>query len=114
MDKTQLITIAISALFGAVAKSFVEWIVSIIKTTGTVSAVTAKIKIVFSKTNRAVIFDMLSLIFYVVVLINFALDKAAPTRLDILIVIGAVLASILMIFVLFVDISKARNANKKP
>ena len=114
MDKTQLITIAISALFGAVAKSLVSWIVSIIKTTKIVSAVTAKIKIVFSKTNRAVIFDIIALLFYVAVLINFALDKTAPTRLEILIAIGAILACLIMVITLSIDTFKAISANKNP
>jgi len=78
IDKTQLITIAISALFGAVAKSLVDWLASIIKTTHTVSAVTAKIKIIFSKSNRAVMFDMLSLLIYVGVLVNYV--RQCPHR----------------------------------
>jgi hypothetical protein len=112
MDKTQLITIAISALFGAVAKSLVDWLASIIKTTHTVSAVTAKIKIIFSKSNRAVMFDMLSLLIYVGVLVNFYLSEGSPTRLEILLIVGASLAVIFMLLVLFWDISKAVNERK--
>ncbi len=94
-------------------KSIVSWVVSIIKTTATVRAVVAKLKIAFSKTNRAVMFDILSLLFYVAVLVNFALDKAAPTRLDILIAIGAVLACLVMIVVLSVDVFKATRVIKE-
>lgn len=112
MDKTQLITIAISALAGAVAKSLVAWIVSIIKTTKIVKTVTAKIKILFSITNRAVIIDILSLAFYVIVLVNFAFDKAPPTKLDVLIAIGSVLACIFMGIALIIDVAKAIVASK--
>ena len=113
MDKTQLITIAISALAGAIAKPLVEWSISLIKTTETVKAITAIVKIVFSKTNRAVIFDTILLLFYVAVLVNFALDKAAPTKLDILIAIGAAFACLVMVVSLLINVVKAINANKK-
>lgn len=112
MDKTQLITIAISALFGAVAKSLVDWIVSIVKTTETASAVTAKIKIVFSKTNRAVLIDILSILFYSGVLVNFYLNEGSPTRLEILLIIGASLAVIFMLFMLSWHVSEAIHARK--
>ena len=110
MDKTQLITIAIAALAGAVAKALVDWIVSIIKTTETVIAVTAKIKIIFSKTNRKVLTDILSLLFYAAVLVNFAISESAPTRLEILLIIGASLALIFMLFMLSWHISEASRA----
>lgn len=112
MDKTQLIMMAISALFGAVAKSLVAWFMSIIKTTKIVRAVTAKAKIAFSKSNRPVIFDLFGIAFYVAVLVNFALDKSEPTRFDILIAIGAAVACLIMAIVLLVDISKAIHATK--
>ncbi len=115
MDKTQLITIAIAALAGAVAKELVGWIVSIIKTTELVSAVAAKIKIIFSKNNRKVFTDVLSLLFYAAVLVNFAISESAPTRLEILLIIGASLALIFMLFMLSWHISEASRArNTKP
>ena len=114
MGKTQLITIVVSALVGAIAKPFVEWLISVIKTTEIVKAINAIAKKVFSKTNRVVIFDLLSLSFYVAVLVNFALDKASPTKLDILIAIGASLACLVMSVSLFVHIVRAINVNKKP
>ena len=107
MDKTQLITIAISALFGAVAKSLIDWIASIIKTTEVASAATAKIKIVFSKTNLAILFDILSILVYSSVLLNFYLSTGVPSRLEILIIVGASLALIFLVFVLSWHVSEA-------
>ena len=112
MDKTQLITITISALFGAVSKSLVDWIVSVIKTTETVSAVAAKLKIVFSKTNRAVMFDILLILFYVGVVINFSLGATPITRLEVLLIIGAVLAIFFIFLSLIWNIHKAINERK--
>ena len=57
MDKTQLITIAISTLERAVEKSLVARTVSIVKTTKMVKAITTKIKIVSSKANRKIFFS---------------------------------------------------------
>ena len=107
MDKTQLITIVIAAIAGAVAKALVEWIVSIIKTAETVVAVSAKIKTIFSKANREVLTDFLSLLFYAAVLVNFAIRESAPTRFEILLIIGASLAFIIMLFMLFWHVSEA-------
>jgi hypothetical protein len=112
MDKTQLITIAISALFGAVTKSLVDWIASIIKTTKTASAVTARIKIVFSKANRAIMFDTFLLIFYVGVLIYFSSGETPITRLEVLLMIGAVLAIIFIFLSLTWKIYIAVNERK--
>lgn len=113
MDKTQLITIIVSALAGAIAKPLVEWMVSVIKATELVKTILAIVKKAFSKANRGVIFDLVSLLFYVAVLVNFALDKASPTKLDILIAIGASLACLVMAISLFINIVKAINLNKK-
>lgn len=107
MDKTQLITIAIAALAGAVAKALVDWIVSIIKTTETVIAVTAKIKIILSKANRKVLTDILAVPFYAAVLVNFAISETTPTRLEILLIIGASLVLIFMLLTLSWHISQA-------
>lgn len=115
MDKTQLITIAIAALAGAVAKALVDWVVSIIRTTEAVIAVTAKIKIIFSKTNRKILTEILSSLFYAAVLVNFAISESAPTRLEILLIIGASLALIFMLFMLSWHISEASSGrNNKP
>lgn len=109
----ELVMLAIGAVFGALATPLVNWIISIIKSTETVKFVTEKSEVIFSKHNRAVIYDILSILFYVAVLINFSLDKSTPTKLDILIAIGAVFACLVMFFSLLIDISKAANANKK-
>lgn len=114
MEKTQLITIAIAALAGAVAKAIVDWIVSIIKTTATVSAVTAKIKIVFSKKNRKVLTDIVVILFYGSILVNLTIKEATPTRLEILLIIWSVLAIVFMLFMLswhIVEASRSQNEN---
>jgi len=113
MDKTQLITIALSALASAITKPLVEWLISVIKTTKTVKTIAAILKIAFSKTNRAVIFDTIILLFYVAVLVSFALEKAAPTKLEILIAIGAAFACLVMGVSLLIKVVKAVNTNKK-
>ncbi len=113
MDKTQLITIIVSALAGAIAKPLIEWLISVVKTTEIAKAITAIAKKAFSKNNRVVIFDLLSLSFYVVVLVSFALDEASPTKLDILIAIGASLACLVMSVSLVFHIIMAINVNKK-
>lgn len=97
MDKIQLTTIAIAALAGAVAKAIVDWIVSIIKTTKTVITVTDKIKAIFSKNNRKVLWDIVVIMFYVSVLINFASKDTSPSRLEILIIVGASFAILFMV-----------------
>lgn len=113
MDKTQLVTIAVTALISVTAKEVVTWLVALLKNTAAAKTITAKIKAMFTEANRAVFFDILVLLFYVVVLVNFALDKAAPTKLDILIAIGAVLACVFMSIALFIDIFKASHASNK-
>jgi len=113
MDKTQIITVIVSAITGAIAKPFIEWLISIIKTAEIVKTISAVVKMAFSKTNRAVIFDLASLTFYVAVLVSFARDKSSPTKLDILITIGASLACVIMAVSLFVHIVLAIKANKK-
>ncbi len=112
MDKIQLITIAISTVFGMVLKSIISWIVSIIKTTETVKAITAKLKIVFSKTNRAIMFKVLILLFYVGVLVNFSISESTPTRFEILLIIGAAFTIIFVALFLIWDISVAVNERK--
>lgn len=114
MDKTQLITIAISALFGAVAKSFVAWIVSIIKTTKMVKAVTAKIKIVFSKTNRKVMFSAFTLIFYTLLLAYFVNLPGTATRLSVLAIVVLVLFILFQAIGLLWHISIAIGGKNKP
>lgn len=114
MDKAQLITIIVSALAGAMAKPLVDWLISLVKSTELMKTLAAISRKAFSKNNRAVIFDLFTLSFYVIVLVNFAIDKAAPTKLDILIAIGSSLACLITAASLFISISKAINANKTP
>jgi hypothetical protein len=99
MDKTQLITIAISALAGAVAKSLVAWIVSIVKTTRMVKAITARIKIVSSKANRKIFFSALSVISYALLLAYFVTTPTPATRLAVLAIV------VLVLFIMFETIS---------
>jgi hypothetical protein len=107
MDKTQLITIAISALAGAVAKSLVDWLVSIIKTTNTVKTVAAKIRAAFSKRNRLVMGDVILLIFYASILASLVLNETPPTRLEILVMVGAAIAVLFTVFNLYWHVSEA-------
>lgn len=109
----QLVTIAVTALITIIAKDLWRWTVALVKNTAAAKTIAAIVKTAFNKTNRAVIFDILALLFYVVILINFALDKAAPSKFDILIAIGAVLACIIMAISLLVHIFVAINASKK-
>lgn len=113
MDKTQLVTIIITAIVSVTAKEVIIWLVGLLKNTQSAKNIKVLISFAFNKTNRAVIYDLLALSFYATILVNFAIDKTSPNRLDILIAIGAVLASILMIIFLFLDVLKAISANKK-
>jgi len=114
MDKTQLLTIVITALVSVLGKELITWLVGLVKGTAAVSSARAKLKAIFSKANRAVMIDVLSILFYVGVLVNFALGESAPTRLEVLLIIGAVIALIVMAIALLIDIAKivhARNSS---
>lgn len=113
MDKTQLLTIVITAVVSVIAKEFITWLVTIVKDASAIRTAGAKLRVVFSKPNRAVMMDVFAIVFYISVLVNFGRGDSSPTRLEILIVIGAVLALIFMGIALIVDIVKAMDAHKK-
>ncbi len=113
MDKIQFLTIVITAAISVIAKELVTWLVTIIKDASAIKSAGAKLRVVFSKSNRVVMMDAFVIVFYISVLVNFGRGDSPPTRLEILIVIGAVLALIFMAIALVVDIVKAMGAHKK-
>ena len=113
MEKTELIKLAVAAIFGAVAKELVSLIFSSIKNTAVVTSTFAAIKVIFSPANRKVIWDIVVLGFYVSILYNFARSETPAKNMDILIAMAAFLACIFMVIVLIVDIYKAQQAASK-
>src|SRR5438128_196230 len=113
MDKTQLITIAVTAVVSVIAKEVVVWLVGLVKTLSVIGTIKARFKAAFSKNNRAIMKDALALAFYVVLLVYFVRDDSPPTRLVILLMIGIVFAILVMLVSLLWDIGKAQVAREE-
>ena len=112
MDKAQLITIVITAVVSVVAKEVIIWLVSLFKGNSAAKTFAAKLRALFTKSNLEIAGSLLALIFYIGVLINFALAEAPPTRLEILLIIGAVFAILFVGLNLLFEIAKAQANNK--
>lgn len=112
MDKQQIVTIVVTALITVIAKEVFMWATSLVKSTVAASTITAKLKAIFTKTNRSIMFKVLVLLFYVGVLINFSLSESTPTRFEILLIIGSSFAIIFVSLFLIWDISVDINARK--
>ena len=110
MDKTQLITILVTAVITAIAKEVVVWLVGIVKSLSMIKTIKAKLKAIFNKTNRAIIWDVFTIMLYLAFLVYFARDQSPPTRLEILLVIGVVVAIFIMVVSLLANIVKIKMA----
>lgn len=112
MDKTQLVTIAVTALITVIAKELVIWLVALVKNLSVINTAREKIKAIFTSTNRVIMADIFALLFYAGVLINFAIGTSTPTRLEILLIFGAAIASLFMAVSLIFHITKARRTKR--
>lgn len=106
MDRTQLITIAITAVISVVAKEMVTWLISAIKSAAAFVTFRDKFKAFFNKRNRDILSDVFAIIFFVGVLVNFASSNGTASRLEVLIAIGSVIAILICIFSLLINIAK--------
>jgi len=113
MDKTQLITIIITAVVSITAKELITWLISLTKKLSVLHTIKEKLKVIFNKTNRAIISDILALLLYVAFLIYFALAEGDATRIEILLVIGATIAVLFLSLSLIFKIVKLKIENEK-
>ena len=107
MDIPQLQTIVVTAAISIVAKELITWLVSIIKTLLLKSTLTAKLKIIFNKTNRAIMWDCLMLIFNITFLIIYVNSPEPLTKLSVIVIIGLILIILILLVTLLWDIYKA-------
>jgi hypothetical protein len=107
LDTSKLVTIVVTAVVAVIAKELVQWLWAMFKTLSVISTIRAKIKAIFTKTNRAIIWDILGVLFYGGVLVNFALKNSPPTRLEILLMLGAAFLMIVMSGSLLFHVGKA-------
>lgn len=117
MDASQLITIAVSALVGAVIKELVTWLFGLIKSTLGAKAFWARLRTLFSKENRQVMYDVLAAIVFIGATINFGMKDSAATRGEILLLVGSVVMLLLTLINLLIDIAAIaakREAERNP
>lgn len=107
MDRTQLITIIVTAVVSVIAKELFQWFWGVCKTLSITNTIKAKFRALFTKTNRAILWDIVGIVFYGGVLVNFALQDSSPTRLEILLMLGAALLLIIMAVSLLFHVTKA-------
>ncbi|ROZ61475.1 hypothetical protein [Ramlibacter sp. WS9] len=113
MDKTQIATIAITAIVSVVAKEVVTWLVSLAKNASAAKSLAAKAKAIFTRSHMEILASLLALMFYAGVLVNFARTDTPPTRLEILLIVGAVFAMLFVGLNLLWEIAKLQIARKK-
>jgi heme/copper-type cytochrome/quinol oxidase subunit 4 len=96
MDKTQLVTIVITAVIAVLAKELTMWVVRLIKSMSVLKTIAAKVKTLFSKNNLLIVMDIAMLAFYVFLLVFFTRNDSPPSRIEILLMIFCVLVVIFM------------------
>jgi hypothetical protein len=89
LDKTQLVTIAVTAVISVIAKELVQWLWGMFKTLSITNTIKAKVRGILTKNNLKIFWDIVGLSFYGGVLVQFALQDSSPTRLEILLMMGA-------------------------
>ena len=110
MDKTQLITIVVTAVITAIAKEVVVWLVGIVKSLSMIKTIKAKLKAIFNKTNRTIIREAFTITLYLAFFVYFARDPSPPTRFEILLAIGIVFAMFVSVVNLLINIVKIKMA----
>ena len=98
MDKNQLITIAVTAGISVIAKEVVQWLWTVLKNLSTLNTIKAKLKSIFTKTNRKILWALGSTIFYLVVIVSFVRDESPTSRFDMLLIVlfvGALAVSVM-------------------
>jgi len=89
IDRTQLITIAVTAVVGVTAKEILTWMVSFIKSSRLVTTVSEKVK-----SNWSIASDLAWFLLCAVSLI-FEVSRSAPvTRIDVLRIVALAIASL--------------------
>jgi hypothetical protein len=83
MDRHQLAIIAITAVISVIAKEMVTWLVSLAKTLAVSETIKKKLKGIFSKNNRSIIFDILVISFALFTMVRDLRNPAPMVRMDI-------------------------------
>ena len=109
MDNSTLVTIVITAVVSVIAKELMLWVISVVKSTTAAATVKAKLVVVFTRTNVAILTDILAFIFYCFVLAYFAIAPDAPSRIEILLSFFAAIFMLVMAFSLTFRIVRARR-----
>lgn len=106
MDTTTWITVVITAVVTAIVKELVSWLIGLLKNAAAINTIKAKLKAIFSRTNLAIMSDAGGIIFYTAIVIYFISGMEPPTRIEIVLLIGAIFADLFMIGGLLVRIAK--------
>jgi threonine/homoserine/homoserine lactone efflux protein len=112
MDKT-LTTILITAVVSVIAKEFLTWLVSVIKNMSAAKTLASKFRALFTRKNLEIFGNLLAMIFYIGILVNFARTDTPPTRMEILIIIGSVIAILFVSLNLLIEFAKFRISKSK-
>ena len=104
---------AVPIAIGVVLKDAIGWIWSMVKITISDMNVAAKIKIIFSKRNRKVFFDIMLILFYSGLLVKLATDAGVASRFEILLMVGCVMIIFFMFISLLWNLVQASNERKK-
>jgi len=113
MDITEAVITAIKMLMGALITIFAKWIVEMVKDTMTAMNVAAKARIVFSKRNRKVFFDIMLVLFYFGLLVKLATDTGSASRLETLLMIGCVLFILFTLIGVLWELSKQSHERER-
>jgi hypothetical protein len=113
MDKTQLTTIVISAVAGAIAKELIGWTISAIKSLSLIPTGYEKLRAFFRGRNGDILINLINLAFYVGVLVYFVLLDSPISRFEILLVVGAMFFTLFFVISLLWNIYRWREERSK-
>jgi hypothetical protein len=81
MDRSQLTTIAVTAVVSVIAKEVVTWLIAAVKKTATTATTSAKLSVIFNKINFFILCDLLAITSYLGFLVYLGwLDRPLTTR----------------------------------
>lgn len=88
-----------------IAQPLFQWLLALIRGTSVAQSFGLKLRAAFSKENRRIFYDLLNVAFWAAFLVRFAFAEAAPTRVDILLMIGSVVMLLIALLNLLWDIA---------
>jgi hypothetical protein len=111
LDRNQLVTIAVTAAISVTFREVLTWLASLAKISALRTTTKEKVKKIFNKNNRAIIWAVVCLVFNIVFFIDAYRETTPLTRSEVVKIVIFFLGIVFWVVTLLIYLAASRLAN---